>query len=124
MRSYSEDLRKRIVGMREGGRSAAEIAALCQLSKRSVERYWKQQTSTGSVKAKRRGGYRRSRLEGHDETLRKWIKERADTTLEELRERIADELGVHLGVAALWYRLDHLGLSFKKNPARRRAGSS
>ena len=124
MRSYSEDLRERIVGMRESGRSAAEIAGLCKISKRSVERYWKQQTSTGSVKAKRRGGYRRSRLEGHDDTLRKWIKERADTTLAELRERIADELGVHLGVAALWYRLDHLGLSFKKNPARRRAGSS
>jgi transposase len=121
MRTYSTDLRERIVAARAGGQSAAEIARLFKLSKRSVERYCKLQATTGSVQPKRRGGYRRSRLEKHDETLRRWIKEQADLTLAELQQRVARELKVRLGVTALWHRLEQLGLSYKKNAARRGA---
>ncbi len=121
MRTYSTDLRERIVAARAGGQSAAEIARLFKLSKRSVERYGKLQATTGSVQPKRRGGYRRSRLEKHDETLRRWIKEQADLTLAELQQRVARELKVRLGVTALWHRLEQLGLSYKKNAARRGA---
>lgn len=121
MRTYSTDLRERIVAARERGQSAAEIARLFKLSKRSVERYCKLQATTGSVQPKQRGGYRRSRLEKHDETLRRWIREQCDLTLAELQERIARKLKVRLGLTALWHRLEHLGLSYKKNAARRRA---
>jgi transposase len=121
MRTYSTDLRERIVAARERGHSAAEIARLFKLSKRSVERYCKLQATTGSVQPKQRGGYRRSRLEKHDETLRRWIHEQSDLTLAELQKRIALKLKVHLGLTALWHRLEHLGLSYKKNAARRGA---
>ena len=121
MRTYSTDLRERIVAAKESGQSAAEIARLYQLSKRSVERYCKLQATTGSLQPKQRGGYRRSRLEKHDETLRRWIKEQSDLTLAELQGRIARQLKVRLGITALWHRLEHLGLSYKKNAARRRA---
>jgi transposase len=124
MRSYSEDLRERIVAARGRGQSAAEVARVFRLSKRSVERYWKQYQSTGSVAARQRGGYRRSRLEKHDGTLRRWIKKQADLTLAELQQRIRWELGITLGMTALWHRLERLGLSYKKNPARRRSKSS
>lgn len=121
MRTYSTDLRERIVATRESGQSAAEIAQLFKLSKRSVERYCKLQATTGSVLPKPRGGYRRSRLEKHDATLRRWIAEQPDLTLAELQERIARKLKVRLGITALWHRLEHLGLSYKKNLARRGA---
>ena len=85
MRTYSTDLRERIVAARERGLSAQEIARLFKISKRSVERYWKQYSSTGSLAPKPRGGYRRSRLEKHDATLRRWIKTQADLTLAELQ---------------------------------------
>ncbi len=124
MRTYSEDLRIRIVAARERGQSAAEISRLFAVSKRSVERYWRQYQSTGQVKARRRGGYRRSRLEPHDATLRRWIKTQADLTLAELRARIKGELGIGLGTTALWHRLERLGLSYKKNPAPRGAKPS
>jgi len=124
MRTYSTDLRERIVAARERGLSAQEIARLFKISKRSVERYWKQYSSTGSFAPKPRGGYRRSRLEKHDATLRRWIKTQADLTLAELQKRIARELKVRLGITALWHRLEGLGLSYKKNAARRRAKSS
>ena len=121
MRTYSTDLRERIVAAREKGQSAAEIARLFKVSKRSVERYCKLQAATGGVRPRQRGGYRRSRLEKHDETLRRWIAGQPDLTLAELQARLARKLKVRLGITALWHRLEHLGLSYKKNAARRGA---
>jgi len=123
MRTYSSDLRERIVAARERGHSAQEIARLFKVSKRSVERYCKQYASSGSLEPKQRGGYRRSRLQKHDETLRGWIKAQPDLTLAALQERIARDLKVRLGITALWHRLERLGLSYKKNAARRGAKS-
>ena len=120
MRTYSQDLRERIVAARETGHSAQEIARFLRVSKRSVERFWKKYLETGAVLPKQRGGYRRSRLEKHDHCLRRWIKEDKGLTLAELRSRIARDLGIELGTTALWHRLEHLGLSYKKNAARRR----
>jgi transposase len=121
MRTYSADLRERIVASREQGHSAREIARLFRVSKRSVERYWKRYLNTGSIEPKQRGGYRRSCLQGHDQTLRAWIRQEKDLTLTQLRARIAQDLGIELGTTALWHRLERLGLSYKKNAARRRA---
>ena len=121
MRTYSTDLRERIVAARARGHSAAETARLFKLSKRSVERYCKLHATTGSLQPKPRGGYRRSRLEKHDATLRRWIQEQPDLTLSELQQRLALKLQVSLGLTALWHRLEHLGLSYKKNTARRGA---
>lgn len=115
------DLRERIVRACEEGYSAAEVALRFKVSKRSAERYWKQYQQTGHIWPKRRGGYKKSRLEGHDATLKRWIGEQPDLTLEELKERCAEQLGVSIGINALWQRLDKLELSFKKNATRKRA---
>ena len=120
MQTYSRDLREPIVAARQQGDSAQEIARLFRVSKRSVERFWRKYLDTGAIEPKRRGGYRRSRLEKHDPKLRRWIKQKADLTLAQLQERIARELGIKLGTTALWHRLERLGLSYKKNAARRR----
>ena len=121
MPTYSCDLRERIIAAREDGQSAEEMARLFRVSRRSVERYWKTYQTTGAVEPKQHGGYRRSCLEGHDRRLRAWIGEKKDLTLAELRERIARDLGLKVGNTALWHRLERLGLSYKKNAARRRA---
>ena len=54
MRTYSIDLRERIVAARARGYSAAEVARVFQISKRSVERYCKLQATTGSLQPKPR----------------------------------------------------------------------
>ena len=87
-------------------------------------RYWQRQQQTGSIAPKQRGGYRRSALEGHDAHLRQWIKAEPGLTLAELLERLRKKLKIQLGTTALWHRLERLGLSFKKNAARRRARSA
>ena len=121
MRTYSRDLRERIIAARAKGHSTAEVARLFRVSKSSVERYWNQYQRTGKFEPKQRGGYRRSCLEGHDGSLRAWIGEKNDLTLAQLRERILHDLGIKVGNTALWHRLERLGLSYKKNAARRRA---
>ena len=121
MRTYSCDLRERIIAARKQGQSTLEVARLFGVSKSSVERYWNQFQRTGQLAPKQRGGYRRSCLEGHDRRLRAWIGEKKDLTLAELRERIWHDLGIEVGTTALWHRLEHLGLSYKKNAARCRA---
>lgn len=118
------DLRKRLVAGRKRGQSAEELARHFGVSKRSVERYWKRQVEVGTVEAKARGGYRRSRLEGYDELLRQWIDQEPDLSLEQVRQRLFEQLDIGIGVTALWHRLEKLGLSYKKKPARRRARSA
>jgi transposase len=94
------------------------------VSRKSVERFWNQHRRTGQCQPQKIGGYRRSRLQQHDRTLRRWIKAQSDLTLTELQKRCLDELRVSIGITALWHRIDRLGLSYKKNDARRRARST
>ena len=118
--SYHQQLRERIVAARSDGHSAEEISQWFKVSKRSVERFWKSYLETGSVEPKQRGGYRRSRLEGHDDILGQWIAKQPDLTLHEIQQRCLEDLNIRIGINALWQRLDKLDLSFKKNAARQR----
>ena len=120
MKAYALDLRERVLRARGQGESAQEVARRFSLSKRSVERYWHRYQETGQTTAGQMGGHRRSKLAPHDATLRKWIDQQPDLTLRELRQRCRAQLQVRLGVTALWHRLERLGLSYKKNAARRR----
>jgi len=122
MRPLSQDLRQRIIAARERGEGTGEVCRRFGVSRKSVERFWRQHCRTGQCLPKKIGGYRRSRLAEHDRTLRRWIEAQADLTLAELRQRCLDQLQVSIGVTALWHRLRRLGLSYKKNDARRRAG--
>jgi len=124
MRPYSEDLRERIVKSRKEGKSAQEISKTFQVCVRTVQRYVKAKEQSGSLTPRKIGGHLRSRLEAHDETLCAWIAETPDLTLEEIRARCQKQLRVKIGLNALWKRIERLGLSFKKNAARRRARSA
>lgn len=122
--SLHRQLRERAVALRQDGHSAEIVGKWLKVSKRSVERFWKSHRELGTVEPKRRGGYRRSRLEEHDEVLIQWISDQPDLTLEELKLRCKIQLGVSIGINALWQRIEYLGLSFKKNAARQRAEPS
>ena len=124
MRPLSQDLRQRIIAARERGEGTGEVYKRFGVSRKSVERFWKQHCQTGMCEPKQIGGYRRSRLEKHDRTLRHWIAARSDLTLGELQKRCLKQLNVAIGITALWHRLERLGLSYKKNDARRRARSA
>ena len=122
MRPLSEDLRRRIIEARQAGAGSVEVSERFRVSRRTVARLFGQYEHHGHWRPKRIGGYRRSRLAGHGKTLGRWIEKQSDISLAELRERCREELGVRIGINALWHQLRKLGLSFKKNDARRRAG--
>lgn len=120
----SADLRQRIVAARARGEDTGEVCQRFRVSRKSVERFWKQYQQRGHCRPKQMGGYRRSRLRPHEPKLRRWIAQQADLTLAELQQRRGERLGVKIGITALWHRLDRLGLSYKKNDARRRAAAT
>jgi transposase len=124
MKSYSQDLRERIIGARQDGASAEEAAKRFNVCKRTVERYWKRFKQTGRCAQLQRGGYKVSRLRPHLKTLSRWIKEQSDLTLAEMLGRLRRELKIQIKQHALWHQLNNLGLSYKKNAARRRARPS
>lgn len=121
MRPLSQDLRQRIIAARARGEGTGEVSRLFGVSRKSVERFWNQHCRTGQCLPKKVGGYRRSRLANHDRTLQRWIEAKSDLSLAELQKRCQDRLQVRIGITALWHRLRRLGLSYKKNDARRRA---
>jgi transposase len=123
MRPYSEDLRKRIIEAKRAGKSSAEVAERFAVCARTVERYWRRYEQKGHCRVEQIGGYRRSRLAGHEKVVAAWIQAQPDLTLEELCARCQKKLRVTLSVSALWHRLQAMGLSYKKKDARRRTGS-
>ncbi len=122
MRPLSQDLRGRIVAARADGVGTGEVSQRLSVSRSTVERVWNQHCKLGHVEPKQVGGYRKSRLAKHGRTLGRWIEKKSDVTLAELKERCVRELGVSVGLNALWHQLRRMGLSSKKNDARRRAG--
>jgi transposase len=124
MRPLSEDLRQRMIRARQKGEGVGEVCRRFGVSRSSVERFWKQHIKTGQCRPKKIGGYRRSRLEKHDRLLRRWLTEQVDLTLRQLQQRCQEQLQIQIGTNALWHRIDRLGLSYKKNDARRRARSA
>ena len=123
MRPLSEDLRRRIIEAKEAGEGTGEVSARFKVSRKSVARFWKQYSASGHLRPKQIGGYRKSRLKKHEKRLQRWIAQQPDLTLVELQRRCETELDVQIGLTALWHRLDRLGLSYKKNHARRRASA-
>ena len=120
MRPLSQDLRCRIVAAREAGAGTGEVCQRFSVSRSTVERLWNQYRRVGHVQPQQVGGYRRSRLQAHSRTLARWIARKSDLSLMEIRERCFVDLGVRIGITALWHQLRRQGLSVKKNDARRR----
>lgn len=120
MQSYSVDLRERIIKAKQQGHSSKEVAKRFGVCTRSVERYWKRFEETGNCEALQRGGRRISRLKPHLQTLRTWIEEQNDMTIAQMIKRLRKELGVKIKYYGLWYQLNKLGLTYKKNAARKR----
>jgi transposase len=113
-RGYSEDLRVRLVGIVESGRSARSTAKLFLVSASSAVKWaqrWRREKSVAPSKLR---GHRRSPLDVHAAWLLKLIEEKVDLTLEEICPKLAKR-GVRVAVSTLWNFYDRHKISFKKN---------
>jgi transposase len=122
MHSYSQDLRDRVLWALERGESPTAIARRLEVSRVWVYQVRDRKQATGSRSSYPIGGHRRSRIADMEVTLRAWIDRQPDLALAEICDRLA-ERGVAIKIGALWHQLNKWGLTFKKNPARQRAGT-
>lgn len=123
-RAYSEDLRARVVGAVAEGCSRRAAAERFAVSASSAIRWVDLQEKTGSVSPRRRGGKSRSPLEAHASWLLELNGREPDLTLAEIVERLRQERGVSTTDSSVDRFFKRHGISFKKNSARRRAGSA
>jgi transposase len=121
-RPYSNDLRARVVEFVEAGHSCRETAGIFRVSVASVVKWSQRYRATGSAAAKRMGGNRPYALAGEREWLLARLAEKPDVTLRALVAELA-ERGVVVSYFAVWHFFEHEGISFKKKPARQRAGA-
>ena len=76
------------------------------------------------MEAKPGTGHSRSPLEQHKQWLIELVAAEPDLTLEEIRARLRSERRQKAGIGSVWRFFDRHGITFKKNSARRRAGSA
>ena len=123
-KGYSKDLRVRAVSIVESGESAREAARVLDVGASTAIRWIERWTTTGSVEAKPGTGHCRSPLEKHRQWLLDLVATQPDLTLEEIRVRLRVQKRQKAGIGSIWRFYDRHDITFKKNSARRRAGSS
>ena len=120
--AYSQDLRERVLAAVDGGLGAYRAAALFRVSVSYIYKALDRRRSTGEWGANPNRGHRPRKLSAAQETaLAAHITAHPDLTLAQLQDWLEAEHGVRLSDGAIWAAVDRLGLSFKKNLARRRA---
>ena len=122
-RAYSLDLRERVVAAVAAGKSCRAVAATFEVSVASVVKWSQRFRATGSAAAKPMGGNRPYALARERDWLLGRLAEKPDVTLRALLGELAAR-GVKVSYYAVWHFFEHEGISFKKKPARQRAGSS
>ena len=123
-KGYSKDLRERVVAIVEGGESAREAARLLNIGAATAIRWIDRWTSTGTVAAKPGTGHSKSPLKDHERWLLDLVSTEPDLTLEEIRARLRRKKKLEVAASSVWRFYDRHEITFKKNTARRRAGSA
>ncbi len=122
-RAYSLDLRERVVEAVAAGQSCRAVAAMFKVSVASVVKWSQRFRAEGSPAARRMGGYRPYVLADEREWLLKRLADQPDVTLRGLLVELA-ERGIKVSYYAVWHFFEHERITFKKKPARQRAGSA
>ena len=117
-KSYSLDLRERVVSYVNKGHSRREAASVFDVSPSFAVKVASRHGRTGSVAPARQGRPRGSgKLSPHLSALIAWVEERPDITMAELAALLAAEREVVAHPASLSRALRRAGLSYKKNAA-------
>lgn len=109
-KSYSLDLRQRVVDARLSGMTVDDVSTTFQVSADSVYRWVKQHKNAGSVSPKQRGGYKKPKIMDM-EKFEAFAKAHAHSTLTRMREQWESEVSE----MCLSRTLKRLGWTRKKN---------
>jgi putative transposase len=118
---YSMDLRERVVARVVAGETVSAVAAAFDVSVSAVVKWSQRYRATGSAAPAKFGGWRRPILEPHAAFVRARLTSQPGLALRHVQQELA-ERGVKVSYGALWSFVHALGLSFKINCVRDRAG--
>jgi len=113
-RSYSEDLRVRVIAAVQGGLSTRQAAARFGIGVSTVGTWYRRYRATGEIAARQQGQPGGSKLDAHERFILGLIDARADISLAEIAERLAERRQVSVCPATIWYFFERQGISFKK----------
>jgi transposase len=114
-KTYSQDLRARVLAAADRGMKTGQIASTFQVCSSWVRRVKQRRRECGETAARRRGGGAEIKVDRV--RLAELVREDPDATLVELRER----LGVGCAISTICMALKRLGFSFKKKRCMRRS---
>jgi putative transposase len=122
-RPLSMDLRTRAMARLAAGESVRAVAVALSISPSSVVKWSQRLRTTGSAAPGRIGGYAPSKIVG---AHREWLDERVRKEAFTLRGLVVElaERGLQVDYRTVWKFIHREGLSFKKNCAGQRTGSS
>lgn len=123
--SYSQDLRERILAAIDGGLAVRRAAPIFGVSIAYISKALMRRRLSGDSGINPNRGHRPPKLSPDQEAaLAAHILGRPGITLAQARAWLLAEHDVSLSTGAMWNAARRLGLSFKKSPARGRAGSA
>jgi transposase len=118
---YSQDLRERMVRAVLAGQSRREVARMFDVSASCMITLMQRVYATSNSRPRKFGGHKPYALAEQEDKVRALPAETPDLTITELWQKIT-ALGIRVGRSAVARFSLHLQLTFKKNPACRRAG--
>jgi transposase len=123
-KAFSMDLRQRVIAaVEDGGVSCHEVASRFEIGVSTAIAWVRRFRETGSAAPGQMGGHKPKAIrDEHEAWLRERIRER-DFTLRGLVAELAAR-GLEVDYHSVWNFVHAEALSFKKNRARQRAGSS
>ena len=119
-RPYSDDLRERVVGAVESGRSRRSVAAAFDVSVSFVIKlmlHWKVHNTHKPLKI---GGYRKGVLDGHRDVVVALVAASPDMTLAQMRSELAKK-EIVVSIWTIHRFLKSLEYTVKKNDIRQGA---
>ena len=121
-KSYSADLRERVIETVASGASRHEAAELFGVAVSTVVKWWQYWCDTGGTAPKPRGGST-SPLEEHTTLILGLVKEQPDSTFMELLAALRKRR-IRSSRSALWRFFERHNITFKKKPAGSRTAAS
>ncbi|MBV9527928.1 hypothetical protein [Sphingomonas sp.] len=114
-RSYSQDLRDKIMAAFYGGKPARAVAKRFAVSVSFIYKADLRRRRTGDTGPGQQRCRMPLRLEPHRDAIIGHLRQHPDATMAELRDWLEREHGVRVALATIWKTLGRFGLTFKKS---------
>jgi transposase len=122
-RSYSSDLRERVVMAIAGGMSTRQAAARFGVGISTAGKWYRRFRDHGETAARRQGHPPGSKLDSHEGFILDLVANQPDITLSEIAERLAAERGTSAVVSTVWTFFARRAITFKKRLLTRPSSS-